>query len=497
MWFFSKKFGILFVLLSICLFSQPAQAKYGGGTGESNDPYLIYTAEQMNAIGADPNDLDKHFKLMADIDLSSYTGCQFNIIGNNQTRFTGSFDGNGHEIYNSTYQSTGKDYIGIFGYACCDFIKDVGLIDPNIDAGTGHHFGSLVGYFTYGSISGCYVRGGKVSGEVCEGGLIGGTVPAGIMGNPPKTLRISDCYAVTRVSGTDFVGGLIGFYHGLPNPLYQDHYGISDCYAICDISGTDRVGGLAGYNIGKISNCYSRCNVLGISGATEKTTALGGLLGIHSGQISNCYSICNVIGFRSPTAIATATGGLVRAVGGIFFSQISNCYSMGSVIEKGEAPGGTTGVGGLVGDNYNGQISNCYSRCSVFKLDGATKGYTSVGGLLGYNYYGQISNYYSSGSVEGNDTTGGLIGRNQKGTIADSLWDIDTSGQTTSDGGIGKTTAEMKQKSTFTNWAFTEVWDIAENQTYPFLRRCPAGDINGDCKVDFTDLVIMASHWLD
>lgn len=62
------------------------QRKYGGGTGEPNDPYLIYTAEQMNAIGAKPNDWDKHFKLMADIDLigtgnnvGSLVGCLWDI----------------------------------------------------------------------------------------------------------------------------------------------------------------------------------------------------------------------------------------------------------------------------------------------------------------------------------------------------------------------------------------------------------------------------------
>ena len=79
----------------------PAQAQYGGGSGEPNDPYLIYTAEQMNAIGANPNDWDKHFKLMADIDLSAYTGTAFNIIGS----FRGVFDGNGHTISNFTYTS--------------------------------------------------------------------------------------------------------------------------------------------------------------------------------------------------------------------------------------------------------------------------------------------------------------------------------------------------------------------------------------------------------
>ena len=33
----------------------PAEPKYGG-SGEPNDPYLIYTAEQMNEIGANRGD---------------------------------------------------------------------------------------------------------------------------------------------------------------------------------------------------------------------------------------------------------------------------------------------------------------------------------------------------------------------------------------------------------------------------------------------------------
>jgi hypothetical protein len=30
----------------------------------------------------------------------------------------------------------------------------------------------------------------------------------------------------------------------------------------------------------------------------------------------------------------------------------------------------------------------------------------------------------------------------------------------------------------------------------PICETIMAGDINGDCRVDFMDLVIMASHWL-
>jgi len=53
----SKTFGLFFVLLAIFLFGRPAEAQYGGGTGEPNGPYLIYTAEQMNAIGANAKGL--------------------------------------------------------------------------------------------------------------------------------------------------------------------------------------------------------------------------------------------------------------------------------------------------------------------------------------------------------------------------------------------------------------------------------------------------------
>jgi len=46
----SRALRVIPLLIAVCLVSFPAQAQYGGGTGELNDPYLIYTAEQMNAI---------------------------------------------------------------------------------------------------------------------------------------------------------------------------------------------------------------------------------------------------------------------------------------------------------------------------------------------------------------------------------------------------------------------------------------------------------------
>jgi hypothetical protein len=98
------------ILIAVCIVGSPAQAQYGGGTGHPSDPYLIYTAEHLNTIGTEPNDWDKHFKLMTDIDLAQYTGEQFNVIGyfervGEDKPFTGVFDGNGKTVSNFTYIS--------------------------------------------------------------------------------------------------------------------------------------------------------------------------------------------------------------------------------------------------------------------------------------------------------------------------------------------------------------------------------------------------------
>jgi hypothetical protein len=62
--------GIVWTLVGLS--AAGAQARYGGGSGTVEDPYQIWTAEQLNTIGVDPNDLFMNFKLMADIDLAAY-----------------------------------------------------------------------------------------------------------------------------------------------------------------------------------------------------------------------------------------------------------------------------------------------------------------------------------------------------------------------------------------------------------------------------------------
>jgi hypothetical protein len=247
----SRGLKISLILVVICLCSVPVQAKYSGGTGDPWDPYLISDANDMNEIGRDSNDWDKDFVMTADVNLAQFTGTQFNIIGNGTTKFTGVFDGDGHTISNFTYTSTLTDYISVFGYVGSGGeIMDLGIVDANIDAGSGDCAGGLVGYNYYGIITRCYATG-DVNGGTYVGGLLG------LSGGP-----ITSCYATAAVNGGDFVGGLMGYNILLSN--------ITSCYATGDVNGNDWIGGLVGSNWGDITNCYATGDVRAISQAAMR-----------------------------------------------------------------------------------------------------------------------------------------------------------------------------------------------------------------------------------
>ena len=154
---------------------------YGGGTGTAEDPYLIYTAEQLNAIGLSFCDWDKHFKLMADINLSAFDGEDgrpvFNVIGSGLwddfagrwDSFAGVFDGNYHTV--SCLTLAGQDYLGMFGRLERGAeVRNLGIVDVNI-VGSGSFVGALAGQ-SHGDLTRCY-SSGTVHGDWSVGGLVG------------------------------------------------------------------------------------------------------------------------------------------------------------------------------------------------------------------------------------------------------------------------------------------------------------------------------------
>jgi|GEM_PF-77439 len=95
----SVRSGVVGLLVAVVLAGAVCAATFEGGKGTPADPYRIATAGQLMAVGSDPNLLDKHFALTADIDLAGFT-FEKPLIAPDGTPFTGTLDAAGHRIAN-------------------------------------------------------------------------------------------------------------------------------------------------------------------------------------------------------------------------------------------------------------------------------------------------------------------------------------------------------------------------------------------------------------
>jgi len=74
------------------------------------------------------------------------------------------------------------------------------------------------------------------------------------------------CYGTDTVSGTTYVGGLVGGNEGM----------LKDCYAVGSVSGTSRVGGLAGTNLaGSFAGCFWNIQTSGRKNAVGEGISTG------------------------------------------------------------------------------------------------------------------------------------------------------------------------------------------------------------------------------
>jgi hypothetical protein len=407
-----KRVCFFAVVFTTLFYSISYGATYGGGAGTAENPYQIWTAEQMNTIGVNSGDWGKYFILMADIDLQ---GIVLTPIGNSSSRYTGSFNGNGHVIRNAVFNTAG--YVGLFGYV--DTAGRISYLGLESVTATGDYAGGLAGV-NYGVIHNCYAAG-------------------------------------TITTNWRYAGGLVGANYGIVDQCYADGTVTANATTM-DI----KVGGLAGYNYGSVNRCYAAGTVVCNSSSTP--CYVGGLIG-HNFQtsVNQCYATGNVVGYG--IGDSCYIGGLI---GYNYNGGANQCYATGAVTRDIGIPD-TAYVGGLIG--RGGGASNCYA---TGRVGGTTNSYY-VGGLAGGDV--SISTSYSTGAViTSSSTGGGLIGSTLEAT--DSFWDTQTSGKSTSGGGTGKTTEQMQTRLTFTDawWDFVgettngteNIWTISAGQ-YPRL----------------------------
>lgn len=245
------------------------------------------------------DDLEEDYVLMNDLDASTpgYAelagpaangGKGWYPIGASDISFTGTFNGQGHEIRDLYINRPDQDYVGLI--ACTSWmrhienfgiVENVGVVNAQV---TGHiNVGALVGH--NGGIVGNAYSSGTVRGKERVGGLVGWNqrtllnsysrctvsgelAVGGLVGENWQRAAVSDSYSDGIVSGSSKVGGLVGWHY----------YGsITNCYSSASVNGSVMVGGLAGGSLGgTATNSFWDTAASGIEvseGGTGKTTA--------------------------------------------------------------------------------------------------------------------------------------------------------------------------------------------------------------------------------
>lgn len=235
-----------------------AAESFEGGNGDSSDPYIIKTAEQLAFLAKQVNGGEtyrgKYFQLEADLDLS---GSEWTPIGTETVPFSGKFSGNGHVLTNVKISAAG-DYIGLFGYNT-GTITYVGIESGEISGG--NCTGSICG-LNAGTITGCYnnapVTGKESAGGVCgknsgtvqmsynTGAVTGTLKTGGVCGESADRSTLANCYNTGMLVGDSVVGGICG--------SVESSADVSSSFSMAEICGNSEIGGNIG--TGPSKNCF-------------------------------------------------------------------------------------------------------------------------------------------------------------------------------------------------------------------------------------------------
>ena len=483
----------------------------------------IYTKSDLDNIR---NNLSGNYILMNDIDFSSddflevgqfyNSGKGWNSIGNNETPFTGIFDGNGYCIndLNISGAITESLYVGLFGYNK-GTIKNIVTVSGQIDithASNTVYVGMVAGY-SEGTIENC-----KSFGEVnvestilratyetpysYVGGITSYSVgilslcenTCNIQVNPSvisyaeavaylggvagvaNTSTVSNCTnsgAITLTPSLDadtgitvYAGGILGQSNGDTSgcdnsgSVIIEEFKASSTSSIA-IDATFYVAGIIGYSNGTITGS----NNAGTIRARGVFACSGGVAGYNAGTLSQCSNIGNIMAITTSTGSGAYSYGYSGGIAGYSKGTTSESYNTGFV-EINEAGASEAAYsGGIVSYQNGGTIINCYNAGYVPDKTY----YGDTGGIAGYST-GSISLCYNIGRVpEGYPSSGGaIVGYTSQITPNCFFLNDNKVGVAEGkDSTISCSKEALLLAETYTGFDFNSVWEIGIYDTYP------------------------------
>ena len=244
---------------------------------EDDGSYTVTSADGLMNIAELVNGgkTDINITLDTDIDL---TGKDWTPIGTDyDNSYKGTFDGGGHTITGLTF-TTNDEFAGLFGWLNrAGTVKNVVMEGVQITSNQidGGSIGGVVGS-SWGTIENCSVSG-SVSGTVYVGGVVGVQIGGSITG----------CSSSATVKGMVDVGGVAGQTNSSAT--------LTACYAtgnvIIEINPKKNIAGgsLVGMNAGiSLLACYATGNVTSTGSSTGKVH-IGGFLGNNYTTVTACY----------------------------------------------------------------------------------------------------------------------------------------------------------------------------------------------------------------
>lgn len=272
----------------------------GYTVSEDGKTYNVTSADGLKNVAELVNGGKTDINITLDTDLT-LTG-EWTPIGTESQPYTGTFNGKDKTITGLTVNQEGTNYVGLIGY-----------------------LGS----------------GGKVQNVVLEGVQITSDNSSGYAGGVAGDSwgTIENCSVSGSVSGTTFVGGVVGSQWG---------GSITGCNSSATVKGVIFAGGIAGEtNSGaSLTGCYATGDVTVENDGTNNSHA-GGVVGYNGGcTLTACYATGSVTGSGSGTIY----------VGGVTGSNnlgiLTACYHA-----KGDVSGPTGTTGGVAGRNFKGSMS--------------------------------------------------------------------------------------------------------------------------------------------
>ena len=230
---------------------------------------IIHSYDELMKVANNP---DGKYILMCDIRIPE--GVNWTPIGDADSPFKGTFDGNGCKVLglNINVEEDEAENVGFFGVTDGATVSNLTFVDAKVNGSTDYltgtsNVGVLAGLVKNSTINNCHVQGGEVSGYAAAGGLIGAVDDSDPLSTISKgNTVVTDCSTDVDVESMYFAGGLIGYVNSCDDRS-EDHRGIvnkSLTVRNCHTSGSatageESVGGLIG-ETGKTLVLLDKCS---------------------------------------------------------------------------------------------------------------------------------------------------------------------------------------------------------------------------------------------